>query len=230
MMLACDGGTLIAFPIFLTRKDADTTTNEFKTFYKTAENQTGKKLRCIRFDMGSEFNNQTFARYCEKHGITMEKVPKASSAANGHVEHMNWTIIEGVRTMLLDAKMDRQWWAEAAVAQCYIRGFIPSAHHPDIVPWEKWFGCIIKADILHLRVWGSVCWVTDLDRTTGKLGLQAWKGRMVGYMGWRGYRIYNLERRAVYEVRNVMFEEGLPHRSQIQAANKDPIKDANFSR
>jgi hypothetical protein len=108
MMLACDSGTSIAFPIFLTRKDADTTTNEFKTFHKTAENQTGKKLHCVRFDMGSEFDNQTFARYCEEHGITMEKVPKASSAANGHVERMNRTIIEGVRTMLLDAKMDRR--------------------------------------------------------------------------------------------------------------------------
>jgi hypothetical protein len=31
-------------------------------------------------------------------------------------------------------------------------------------------------------------------------------------------------------VRNVTFEEGLLHRSQIQAADEDPIEDANFSR
>jgi hypothetical protein len=74
-----------------------------------------------------EFDNQIFARYCEDYGITMEKVPKASSAVNGYVEHMNCTIIEDVHTMLLDAKIDCRWWAEAAVAQCYMRWFISSA-------------------------------------------------------------------------------------------------------
>jgi hypothetical protein len=215
MMLACDGGTGIPFPFFLTNKEAKTSTGVFRKFHQNAELQTGKKMKYVCFDMGGEFDHKTFAAYCEEHGITMEKIPKASSAANGHVEWMNRTIIEGVRTMLLDVRMDRRWWAEAAVAQCYVRGFIPSSRHPDIIPWDRWFNRNSRSDVSHLRVWGSTCWVTDLDHVEGKLGAQAWKGRMVGYMGRRSYRVYDLERRAVYEVRNVTFEEGISHRIRL---------------
>jgi hypothetical protein len=116
-----------------------------------------------------------------------------------------------------------------AAAQCYLRGFIPSARHSDVVPWDRWFGHSVKSDVSHLRVRGSVCWVTDLDRTAGKLSPQARKGRMVGYMGRRGYRVFDTERHAVYEVINVTFEEGIPHRSQIQAADEDASETANYS-
>jgi hypothetical protein len=44
MMLACDSSTSLAFPIFLTKKNTDLTTNEFGKFHRMAENQTGKKL------------------------------------------------------------------------------------------------------------------------------------------------------------------------------------------
>ncbi|KAJ7166827.1 hypothetical protein C8R46DRAFT_851004, partial [Mycena filopes] len=62
-----------------------------------------------------------------------------SSLANGHVERGNRTVIEGVRTQLVESDMSHRFWAEAATAHCYVRGFIPSSRHPDIVPWVAWF-------------------------------------------------------------------------------------------
>jgi hypothetical protein len=56
--------------------------------------------------------------------------------------------------------------------------------------------------------------VKDLDDVEGKLGKQSWKGKMVGYMGRRGYRIYDVSRARVFQVRNVIFEEGTPHRTR----------------
>ncbi|KAJ7773952.1 hypothetical protein B0H16DRAFT_1247752, partial [Mycena metata] len=62
-----------------------------------------------------------------------------SSASNGHVERGNRTIIEGTRTQLEESGLDRRWWCEAAAAHAYVRSFIPSSRHPDIVPWMAWF-------------------------------------------------------------------------------------------
>jgi hypothetical protein len=42
---------------------------------------------------------------------------------------------------------------------------------------------------------------------------------MVGYMGKRGYRVYDIDCCGVYEVRNVTFEEGIPHGTCITTDN-----------
>jgi hypothetical protein len=147
-----------------------------------------------------------FLLYCSTRGIAVEKVPKASSAAHRHVEWGNHTVVEETRTQLIKSGLDARFWAEAAAAHCYVRGFVPSSRHPDVVPWVAWLrkkdasGELIKLNISHLRAWGSICWVKDLDDKEGKLGKQSWKGAMVGYMGRRGYRVYNHARSQIFQV------------------------------
>ncbi|KAF5353777.1 hypothetical protein D9757_013864 [Collybiopsis confluens] len=100
MLLACDDGTGIPFPYFLTNKEAPTVLCNVENFVTMAERQTGQKLRVIQIDMGREFDNKQMEAWCAACGILIEKIPKASSAANGQVERANGTIIEGVRARL----------------------------------------------------------------------------------------------------------------------------------
>ncbi|KAF5374419.1 hypothetical protein D9757_011833 [Collybiopsis confluens] len=228
MMLACDDGTGIPFPHFLPNKEASTVLGKVETFVAMAERQTGRKVRVIRIDMGREFDNRTMDSWCAERGILIEKIPKASSAANGQVERANGTIIEGVRSMIEDSDLDHRFWAEAANSHCYIRGMIPTSRHPGIVPWEKWFEAKrARVNVSHLRRWGCRAWVTDLDRVNGKLGRQAWEGRLVGYLGRRGYRIWDPARRAVYPVRDVEFEEGIVRRTLTPEAAFPISNDAD---
>ncbi|KAF5336753.1 hypothetical protein D9757_015372 [Collybiopsis confluens] len=214
MLLACDDGTGIPFPYFLANKEAPTVLHNIENFVTMAEQQTGRKLRVIRIDMGCEFDNKLMDGWCAARGILIEKIPKALSAANGQVERANGTIIEGVRAMIEDSELDHRFWAEAASAYHYIRGMLPNARHPGVVPWEKWFEAKrARVNVSHLRRWGCRAWVTDLDRTNGKLGRQAWEGRLVGYIGRRGYRIWDPVRKGVYLVRDVEFEEGTVKRT-----------------
>ncbi|CAK5276897.1 unnamed protein product [Mycena citricolor] len=191
------------------------------------EVQTERKLKNVRVDLGSEFDNDVFTNFCRSQGITIERVPKASSAAHGHAERGNRTVIAGARTQLIESGLDAHFWAEAAASHCYVQSFIPSSQHPDSVPWMRWFnkkdnaGQQIRPNISHLRVWGSVCWVLDLDNVEVKLGRQGWEGWMVGYMGRRGYRVFDPKRGKVYEVRNVIFEEGVPHRTEGSKPTSD---------
>jgi hypothetical protein len=123
----------------LTNKRKETVAEAFEAWIVEAEVQTGKKLKRVRVDLGSEFDNDMFRTLCTRRGVLIEAVPKDSSSANSHVERGNRTVAEGMRTQLIDASMDHRFWAEAAAAHCYVRGFIPSSRHPDVVPWVAWF-------------------------------------------------------------------------------------------
>jgi hypothetical protein len=235
MMLVSDGGTSMKFPLFLNNKTKEASLAAFRDWVTAAELQTGKRLKCVRFDLGGEFDNTLFCGWCRERGIAVEKLPKDSSSANGHVERGNRTVIEGTRTQLIESGLDKRFWAEAAAAHCYVRGFIPSSRHPDVIPWVAWHrktdadGNLLKPKISHLRAWGSECWVKDLDNREGKLGDQGWKGRMVGYMGRRGYRIYDPSRVRIFQVRNVIFEEGNPHRTRAVEPEEDLLpQDASI--
>ncbi|KAJ7668021.1 hypothetical protein B0H17DRAFT_1142674 [Mycena rosella] len=82
---------------------------------------------------------------------------------------------------------------------------------PTLIPLEARLATPVKPTSF-TPTWGSECWVKDLDEKEGKLGKQVWKGKMVGYMGRHGYHLYDPKRFRVFKVRNVIFEEGAPHR------------------
>jgi hypothetical protein len=109
MMLVSDGGTSMKFPLFLNNKTQETTLAAFREWVTAAELQTSKRLRRVRIDLGKEFNNGLFLSYCSAGGITVEKVPKVSSAANGHVERGNRTVVEGTRTQLIESGLDARF-------------------------------------------------------------------------------------------------------------------------
>ncbi|KAJ7668020.1 hypothetical protein B0H17DRAFT_950240, partial [Mycena rosella] len=71
-----------------------------------AERQTGKHLHCMHIELGHEFDNDHFLGFCTKQGIRVEKIPKDSLSANGHVKRGNRTVIEGTRTQLVDSGLD----------------------------------------------------------------------------------------------------------------------------
>ncbi|KAF7372370.1 Retrotransposon Ty1-copia subclass [Mycena venus] len=157
MMLVSDGGTSMKFPLFLNNKTAAKTLAVFETWVTEAELQTGEWVLCVRFDLGKEFNNELFLGYCTRWGIRVEKIPKDSSSANGHIERGNCTMIKGTRTQLIDSGLDHRFWAESAMEHCSVRGFIPSTRHPNTIPWVAWFqkknmkGDPIKLNVSHLE-------------------------------------------------------------------------------
>lgn len=151
MMLVSDGGTSMKFPMYLKTKTGQAVTDSFALFHVKAENQTGEKIKCVRFDLGREFDNQIFLGYCAKFGIRVDKVPKDSSSANGHVEQGNHTVIAGARTQMIESGLPHAFWAESCTAYCYMLGFMPSTRHPGKVPLEVWYKKG-KLNVSHIRV------------------------------------------------------------------------------
>ena len=67
------------------------------------ENETEKKLKCLRSDNGGKYCNKDFDDYCSYHGIRREKTVPRTQQENGVPERMNRTIMEHARSMRLHA-------------------------------------------------------------------------------------------------------------------------------
>lgn len=214
LMLCTDGRSSFRVPHYLSNKRKETGVRALHEYRIMAEKQTGKLLRTIRIDGGGELNNGLVDDYCRENGITIEKVPHDSSAANGVAERAFRTVIEGTQTLLEDADLPYSFWAEASSTFIYVDNFVPSARFPDTVPIEAWTQK--RQDISHLRPFGCDCWATlPRRRTDGKLGRQAVRGKLLGYMGRRGYRVWVPETKKIEESHDVTFEEGRPHRTRM---------------
>nr|GEZ77781.1 putative ribonuclease H-like domain-containing protein [Tanacetum cinerariifolium] len=84
------------------------------------ENLKELRVKIIRYDNGGEFRNKEMNDFCSRKGIKRESSNARTPQHNGITERRNRTLIEAVRTMLVDAKLPVTFWAEAVNTGCYV--------------------------------------------------------------------------------------------------------------
>lgn len=94
-------------------------------FKNLVENQTGKRIKILRTDNGSEYCNRSFLDYLRQCGVIHQTTAPYTPEKNGKAERMNRNIIEKVRCMIYDFGMDRKFWAEAVQTAAYIINRVP---------------------------------------------------------------------------------------------------------
>ena len=75
----------------------------FKKWKALAENEKGKRLKCLRSGNGGEYCSKDFDSYCSHNGIRREKTVPRTPQENGVLERLNKTIMEHARCMRLHA-------------------------------------------------------------------------------------------------------------------------------
>lgn len=177
-----------------------------------AELQTGKKLRRARVDGGGEFDNDLWHAYAKEHGIILEFTTPYSSAQNGVAERKFGVILDGTRVTLIESGLSKDMWCEAASTHTYIRGLLPSGRHPDRIPAEVWSGK--RQDISHLRPFGCIAYAhVPKEHGGSKLDARSVKCILIGYHGRRSYRLWDPVEQKLVISRDVIFEEGVGHRT-----------------
>lgn len=81
-------------------KTKDEPFQKFEEWKILVENQTQKKLKCLRTDNGLEFCNNLFDKACRDSRVKRHKTCQYTPQQNGVSERMNRTIIDKVRSML----------------------------------------------------------------------------------------------------------------------------------
>ena len=216
LMVVVDAGTSYKYGAYLEDKSDATTLLAFEVFRTNAEVATGRKIRRLRTD--GAFETSAWRLYCQDKGITHEFTAPYSSSQNGLAERAIRTTIDDVRTLLRDSGLPHSYWAEAAAYSIYTRNLIPSRRTPGRIPKESFTGK--RQDVSHLRVFGAWCWAKiptiHGQQVTGgsKLDPRSVECHFLGYtMGTGNYKVRDLVTNRTYISRDVVFEEGHPHRT-----------------
>lgn len=128
------------------------------------ENQTGKRIKCLRTDNGLEFCNLRMDKLCKDSGIRRHKTCPYTPQQNGVSERMNRSIMDKVRSMLHETGLYESYWAEAASTTVYLINRLPNASISFEIPEARWTGRPISYD--HLRSFGCVAYVHQVKEKT----------------------------------------------------------------
>jgi transposase InsO family protein len=91
-------------------KDKSKVHEIFKKFVTRAQNEFDMKIKRVRSDNGTEFNNTNIEEYLDEEGIGHELSIPYTPQRNGIVERKNRTLIEAGRTMLDEYKTSDSFW------------------------------------------------------------------------------------------------------------------------
>ena len=132
-------------------KKKDKVFKYFQECKALVERSSGKKLSILRTDNGGEYVSTKFEDYLKSEGIHHERTVPKTPEQNGVAERMNRTLVETMRSMLIDAKLPHTFWAEAISTAVYLRSTSPTKVL-EVTPFEAWMKQ--KPGVEHLRVFG----------------------------------------------------------------------------
>ncbi|KAK4692753.1 putative transposase, partial [Phenoliferia sp. Uapishka_3] len=169
-------------------------------------------LKGLRSDHGSEFTAGVWADSSAEEGLAHEFAIVGAHGQNGIIERLFRTILNTVRTWLIDAGLPLFLWWELFCTGIYIHNIRPTCaldntKHAGKTPFEAATG--VRPNVENLRRIGCKAIIhVPQDDHPSKLEERGFEGAFVGYMehnaGWRFY-IPTLKR--VVEAINVDFFE-----------------------
>jgi hypothetical protein len=119
-ILTCYDDDTHRIQLFFLRRKSDVAA-AFERYLNLVENHCSTTVKYVRCDNGGEFTAERFKQLLAKNGIASMNIPPAAHAQNGRVERVHLTVLNMVRTLLIDSKLPESFWAEAAEYAAYIR-------------------------------------------------------------------------------------------------------------
>jgi transposase InsO family protein len=101
----------------------------------------------LHSDRGTEFTNAALRKYCEEHIIRQRYSDAYTPQQNGLAERFNRTILESLRTIILDAGLRQNLWNKVLSASTLTLNQIPS-HKSKKSPYE-----VFQQQTIPLTLW-----------------------------------------------------------------------------
>ena len=156
----------------------DETAQEMVDRMRNWETQTGKKVKKIRTDNGSEFKG-VLTDHLRHIGADHQMSTAYTPQHNGRVERVNRTLADKMRALLFDAEAPDEFWAEALNTANELR----NASYMDTVkgvPYELFYQK--KLQMNKFRIFGCLAYVHVPEaHRKGKLAPRGEAGIFVGY-------------------------------------------------
>jgi hypothetical protein len=195
----------------------------FKKWKDLVENETGKRLKCLRSDNGGEYCSKEFDDYCSYHGIHREKTVPGTPQENGVSERMNRTIMERARSMRLHVGFPLQFWEDVVDIVVYLINKGPSSSLDGRIPEEAWTGK--KVNYSFLKTFGCEAFVHIDKENRTKLEEKSKKCTFIGYgVNDFGYHLWDYENHKIIRSRDVIFNEKVMYKDQLQGKKQEKEK------
>ena len=107
-----------------------------KKYIKKVQTQFGKKVKFVRHDGARELAANSLRTFYENEGIEQQTTVPYAHETNGTAERAIRTIVTIGRSMLHHAKMDKCFWAEAAMTGNYVKNRLLSPKIAHKTPFE----------------------------------------------------------------------------------------------
>ncbi|GAQ92728.1 putative retrotransposon protein with Ribonuclease H-like superfamily and integrase domain [Klebsormidium nitens] len=120
-------------------KAKDQIAGELGAVLNRLETQTGRKVKSVRSDRGTEYVNSEFTGILKEKGIVHDTTARYTPEQNGSAERLNRELEERTRAMLEDSGLPPNLWAEAVLTANYTRNRTSVAAHGK-TPWEAFWG------------------------------------------------------------------------------------------
>nr|GEZ64018.1 retrovirus-related Pol polyprotein from transposon TNT 1-94 [Tanacetum cinerariifolium] len=176
------------------------------SFIKKTQVNLQLQVQRVRTDNGTEFKNNTLAKFFDEVGITQQCFAARTPQQNGVMERRNRTLVKAARTMLTFANLPSLIWTEALATACFTQNRSIIHKRFDKTPYE-----LInkrKPNIKFFRVFGCICYLFNDYEDVGKLKAKGDIGVFVGYSKESAaFKIYNKRTRKIHESMNVNFDK-----------------------
>lgn len=193
-----------SFVYFLKTKDE--VIRVFGEFKAAVENETGRHIKVLRTDNGGEYVSSEFHKLLKAAGIRHQLTVPRTPEQNGVAERLNRTLVEKGRTMLIDANLPVELWAEAVYTANYLKNLSPTKVVPNMTPEEAWSGN--KPDLSHLKIFGCKALVHVPQALRKKWDAKSEEKIFVGYSEeTKGYRVIDPKTKKISIARDVIFIE-----------------------
>ena len=169
-------------------KSKDEVYDRFIEYINLIENKTGKKIKKLRCDNGTEYLNKDMYKLCRQKGIELETCPPYVHELNGTAERYNRTIMDSTRCLLAESKIERKFWPEVVCTVAYLKNrTIANTVVRNKSPYEIFLN--EKPDTKYLKLYGSKVFVrVPESKRNSKWDRKADLGILIGY-DVVGYRV-----------------------------------------
>ncbi|KAL2240118.1 UNVERIFIED_CONTAM: Retrovirus-related Pol polyprotein from transposon RE2 [Sesamum indicum] len=193
-----------------------------KHFCSLISNQFKHSIKTLRSDNGSEFFNRDCQTLCSDLGIIHQSSCTYTPQQNGRVERKHRHLLNVARALLFQASLPIRFWGDAILTATFLINRTPSKLLHWKTPFELLHGYLPTYN--HLRVFGSLCFATNLNPHKSKFHPRALKCVFIGYsMHQKAYKLFDLDSRSVLFSRDVQFYEGVfPFSQNVPSSNPSP--------
>ena len=179
---------------------------KFKVWKAEVENQTWRKIKCLKSDNGIEYTDSKFTELCEQHEIKRHFTVRKTPQQNGIAERMNRMIVERARCLKLNVGLEKKFWAEVVNMACYLINRSPRAALDRKVADEVWTSSPV--DYSGLRVFGCPTYVHIPNEERSKFDVKSRQCIFLGYQkGVKGLKLWDPKANKVVISRDVVFDE-----------------------